>query len=53
MTALEYLDSLIEGVKVSVIPPQPVELQLLRQLMVKEAAERLNKTVNEKSGEVP
>ncbi len=39
MTALEYLESLILGQKVSSIPVQPSELALLKKMMETEAAE--------------
>jgi hypothetical protein len=40
MTALEYLESLIVGQKVSSLPVQPSELALLKKIMEAEAAEK-------------
>lgn len=42
MSALEYLESLILGQKVSSLPVQPSELQLLKKMMEAEAKEKAN-----------
>lgn len=39
MTALEYLESLILGQKISSLPVQPSELDLLKKIMEAEATE--------------
>lgn len=40
MTAMEYLESLILGQKMSSLPVQPSELKLLKKMMEAEAAEK-------------
>jgi hypothetical protein len=40
MTALEYLDSLITGQKISSLPVQVRELELLKKIMEAEANEK-------------